>query len=284
MKKVLIIGATGMLGHIVYLYLKSLNNYELYNTVYRNKLTDDSIICDVHNKDDLNKVIETIKPEIVINCVGALVKQSKENPEDAIYLNALYPHLLKIICDKNEAKLIHISTDCVFSGKKGNYAEDDFRDADDVYGRSKAMGEIFDEPHCTIRTSIIGPELKTNGTGLFHWFMNQHEDIKGYTQAFWGGVTTLELAKVINKVIENNYCGLIQVSNGNKISKFSLLSLFSDYFKSNKVIITPTDYYIVDKSLQIGKIDFLIPDYERMIFEMKLFMELNSEYYIHYFK
>ena len=267
-KKILIIGATGMLGHMVHNYLDSLRNYELFNAVYRTPLNSKSIVCNVKDQKALADLFENTKPNVVINCVGALVQESKEQPVSAIYLNALLPHLLKDLCNTRNAKLIHASTDCVFSGNKGAYSEDAFRDADDIYGRSKALGEIFDAPHCTLRTSIIGPELK-DGTGLLHWFMKQQDSVNGYTNAYWSGVTTLELAKAIPKVIENNLVGIHHVTNGAKISKFDLLILLNQ-LKEKPTNIIPYDGYSADKSLKkSNKFDFEVKDYKSMIAELK---------------
>lgn len=269
-KKVLLIGATGMLGHMVYKYFEGLGTYELFNAVYRTPLNEKSIVCNVKDQLALVSLFEKTQPDVVINCVGALLKESRENPSSAIYLNALFPHILKDLCNKQQAKLIHVSTDCVFSGKKGSYKEDDFRDADDVYGRSKALGEIFDEPHCTLRTSIIGPELKANGTGLFNWFMHQQGEVNGFTQAFWSGVTTLELAKAIHKAIENNLEGLFHITNGQKISKYQMLLLFNQ-FKKEPLIIKPSNHYFADKSLaKSSKFNFEVPSYEEMISKIDL--------------
>lgn len=263
-KKVLIIGATGMLGHVVHKYFEQLDIYELNNSVYRSPLNNQSIVCNVKDQSAVAELFKQIKPEIVINCVGALMQESNNNPTSAIYLNALFPNVLKDLCNQYHTKLVHISTDCVFSGKKGAYSEEDFRDADDVYGRSKALGEIFDSPHCTLRTSIIGPELK-NGTGLFHWFMKQEGEVKGYTKAYWSGVTTLELAKAIHKAIKNNLEGLYHVTNGDKISKHDLLHLFNKH-RNSPLSIVPYDGYVADKSLvKSGKFDFEVPGYEEMV-------------------
>lgn len=263
-KRILIIGATGMLGHMVHNYMESLGTYELFNSVYRTPLNDKSIVCDVKDQKAVADLIEQVRPNVVINCVGALVQESKENPVSAIYLNALFPHILKDLCNSNQAKLIHVSTDCVFSGKKGSYSEDDFRDADDVYGRSKALGEIFDAPHCTLRTSIIGPELK-DGTGLFNWFMKQEGEVKGFTNAYWSGVTTLELAKAIHKTIQNDLHGIFHVTNGQKISKYDLLKLFN-LLRDTPVIINQNEEYVADKSLnKTLKFDFEVPSFEEMV-------------------
>ena len=185
--KILILGSTGMLGHVVYKYFAQQDQYELYDLVYRNKLRDESIVCDITNVLQLKKTISSIKPDVIINCIGILIKGSKVNPANAIFINSYFPHLLVEIADTIQAKIIHISTDCVFSGNKGSYTERDFCDADDTYGRSKALGEIFSDKHLTLRTSIIGPEIKTVGEGLFHWFMNQNGKINGFTNAYWGG-------------------------------------------------------------------------------------------------
>lgn len=269
-KRILVIGATGMAGHMVYFYLRDARHYEMHNLVFRNKLTEDGIVCDVRDQSRLREIIHNIKPHVIINCVGALIRESRTNPENAIYLNACLPHYLKRLSDEVNGKLIHISTDCVFSGKKGNYAEDDFRDADDVYGRSKALGEIINEKDCTLRTSIIGPELKENGEGLFHWFMHQNGTFKGYTNAVWGGVTTLELAKAVERVIEDDLAGLFQVTNGLGISKFELLNLFLKTWGRHNLIIEPFENYFADKSLHKSqKYDFNVPGYEIMLKEMK---------------
>ena len=279
-KKVLILGSTGMLGHVVFTYLNQRNEFELYDIVYRNKLRNESIVCDITDVEQVKKQIHQIKPDFIINCIGILIKGSTSNPVNAIYINSYFPHLLTQIADELNTKVIHISTDCVFSGKKGSYAETDFRDADDTYGRSKALGELFSERHLTLRTSIIGPEIKKDGEGLFHWFMNQSGEINGFTEAFWGGVTTLQLAKNIEQAIHHNYTGLLHVTNGERISKFDLVSLFKGMWGKNSVSIVPYPGKSVDKSLiSISDIAFNVPDYESMLMEQKKWMEDNYSLY-----
>lgn len=283
-KKILVIGATGMLGHMVYYYLSETGQYTMANAVYRNKLTDDSIICDVRVPAALEALFQQTQPDVVINCVGALVQQSKDDPEAAIYLNALLPHKLKSLCDMHQAKLIHISTDCVFSGKKGHYAEDDFRDADDVYGMSKTLGEILNDPkHVTLRTSIIGPELKENGTGLLHWFLNEKGAVKGFTKAIWSGVTTLELAKAILAIIENDQNGLKQVTNGSPITKYQLLHLFQEHFSTSVSRIMLFEEYEVDKSLYPSEdMPIAIGSYKDMLSELRNWMVKHPDLYVQY--
>lgn len=284
MKKVLLFGATGMAGHIAYYYLQDTGKYDIANVVYRTPLTEDSIIVDVANREAVAKVVRKVKPEIILNCIGVLIRGSKEHPDNAILINAYFPHLLKQLSDEVGARLIHISTDCVFSGKKGNYTEDDFRDADDVYGRSKALGEVINGKDLTIRTSIIGPELKKNGEGLFHWFMNQHGQVNGFKTAIWGGVTTLELAKAIDKTIEQQKTGLIQLSNGIGISKYDLLVLFKEFWNKQDVEILPYDANGVDKSIaKSGSFEYVVPDYRLMLQEQAAWMNAHKELYMQYF-
>lgn len=280
MKKVLLFGATGMAGHVAYYYLRATGRYEITDVVFRTPLTKDSIVVDVTDRKAVEEVVRRVRPEIILNCVGVLIKGSKERPDNAILINAYFPHLLKRLSDGVGAKLVHISTDCVFSGRRGNYTEDDFRDADDVYGRSKALGEIINEKDLTIRTSIIGPELKKNGEGLFHWFMHQHDSVNGFKTAIWGGVTTLELAKAIDCAIVQNKTGLIQLSNGEGITKYDLLRLFKRIWNRKDIEILPFDGNGVNKSIaKSGRFDYEVPDYESMLLELHAWMEARRDLY-----
>ncbi|MDB5275541.1 MAG: reductase [Ferruginibacter sp.] len=279
MKKIIVFGATGMAGHVVYHYLNELGSYTMYNTSYRNKLTTDSIICDVLKTEEVAQMLKMISPDYIINCIGALINESRASPDNAVYLNAFFPNYLVRIANEIGSKLIHISTDCVFNGKKGAYGEDSFRDADDVYGRSKALGEINGERHLTLRTSIIGPELKPRGEGLFDWFMHQSSEVNGYTDAFWSGISTLELAKSIEKALNYNLSGLLHVTNGVKISKYELLQLLNLNFKNDSVTIKPTDKYRVDKSLTKSKVfEFEVPGYNCMLQELKEWINQHNLY------
>lgn len=282
-KKVLLFGATGMAGHVAYYYLQSTGRYELVNVVYRTKLTEDSVIVDVTDKNAVAEIVRMVRPELIINCIGILIKGSKDHPDNAVFINAYFPHLLKKLSDEIGAKLIHISTDCVFSGKKGNYTEGDFRDADDIYGRSKALGEIINDKDLTIRTSIIGPELKVHGEGLFHWFMYQTGKVNGFKTAIWGGVTTLELAKAIDTAIIQDNTGLIQLSNGIGISKYDLLCLFKRIWHRNDIDILPVDKNGVNKSIaKSERFIYEVPGYEDMLLEQYEWMKNNKSLYSQY--
>lgn len=278
-KKILLFGATGMAGHMAYYYLNSTGHYEVQDVVFRTPLTNHSLIVNVTDKNAVASVVRSEHPDIILNCVGVLIKGSIEHPDNAIYINAYFPHQLKALADEVGAKLIHISTDCVFSGKKGMYSEDDFRDADDIYGRSKALGEIINNKDLTLRTSIIGPELKCNGEGLFHWFMQQSGKIYGYKTAIWGGVTTLELSKIIDYAIQKDLHGLIHLSNGEGINKYDLLMLFKRVWHKD-VEIEAVDKNGIDKSIKRSdRIDYNVPSYYDMLEEQKRWMDNHYELY-----
>ncbi|UWN56538.1 dTDP-4-dehydrorhamnose reductase family protein [Alistipes ihumii] len=274
-----------MAGHMVYYYLREMGGYDLANVVYRTPLTGDSLIVDVSDRNAVEEAVRQVKPDILINCVGVLVRGSKEHPDNAVLLNAYFPHLLEKLADRYDARLIHISTDCVFSGKKGNYSETDFRDADDVYGRSKALGEIVNGRDLTIRTSIIGPELKADGEGLFHWLMSQHGTVSGFKTAIWGGVTTLELAKAISVAIKEGTTGLVHLSNGTGISKYDLLCLFKDIWGRKDVEIVSVDTNDVDKSIaKSARFGYEVPGYREMLKDLYAWMQAHKDMYRQYWE
>lgn len=273
-----------MLGHQVVKYFKKLDQYDLYDISYRNKLTDRTIIIDVRKITELEKYIIEVKPDIIINCIGMLIEESQEDISKAIYINSYFPHLLKSICNKINAKLVHISTDCVFSGDKGSYTETDLPDSNTIYGKTKSLGEITDNTHVTIRTSIIGPELKSNGVSLLDWFLKEkNSEINGYSKAIWSGVTTLELAKIIKMAIDSHITGLYHVTNNEKISKYELLKLFNNHI-NKKFKINKNESIMNNKSLidTRNKLNYTVPNYNIMIDEM--FKELfnNPSTYKHY--
>ena len=213
-----------------------------------------------------------------------LNKTAEDNPELAIWFNAYLPHLLASFGNKYKFKLIHISTDCVFSGKKGSYKEDSIKDGIGFYAQSKALGEIVNSQDLTFRTSIIGPDLNPNGIGLFNWFMSQELKINGYSQAYWSGVTTIELAKGINESINDDLVGLYHFVNNSKICKYDLVKEFNLVFKQGEIDINPLSDYVVDKSLICTRSDFnySVPSYKVMIKEMKEWMVEYKSLYKHY--
>lgn len=272
MKKILIIGSKGMAGHMIKNYLESRNKYEVYSTFRKKEneiLNEKEFDLDAFNTEKLREILNTVKPNFVINCIGILNQFAEENPDIAIYVNGYFPHLLDRLSKEYGYKLIHITTDCVFSGKKGNYAENDFKDADSYYGRSKAIGEVNNNRTLTFRTSIIGPDINENGIGLFNWFIKQSGEINGYSNVFWSGVTTLELAKAIEASFEQNISGIYHLTNNEKISKYDLLKLFAKY-TGKEIKINKYEDYHSDKTLidTRKEFDYILPGYEEMIKEI----------------
>jgi len=283
-KKVLVLGATGLIGHQVYYYLREHSTYELSNISYRTKLEEDTILLDIREEQNFLSIIENIRPEIIINCIGVLISGSNNDPENAIFINGYMPHKLASLADTIGAKLIHISTDCVFSGgKKEPYIENDMKDGNDTYAKTKGLGEIINNKHLTLRTSVVGPELKSNGEELFHWFMNQTGIINGFTESIWSGVTTFELARAVNWAIENNITGLYHITNNTSISKYALLNLFKKHTEKD-IEINSIEGRKVDKSFidTRNELNYTIPSFALMIEKMVKNIRENSVLYSQY--
>ena len=284
MKKVVVIGCKGMAGHVVKTCLESTGIYDVWGIAREIDSGQKLINLDVSNTKELESILDNGSFDVVINCIGLLNKTAEDNPELAVWFNSYFPQLLASYGKKHNFKLVHISTDCVFSGKEGGYKEDSFKNGIGFYAQSKALGEVFNTKDLTFRTSIIGPEIKQNGIGLFHWFMNQTDEIFGYTEAYWSGVTTIELAKGINEAIQQDLTGLYQFVNNSKICKYVLLQEFNTIFKEGKTKITPKSDYKVDKSLLCTRSDFdyNVPSFNAMIKEMKDWMIKYKELYKYY--
>jgi dTDP-4-dehydrorhamnose reductase len=192
--KILVLGTGGMAGHVIYWFLKrNLNSFVM--GLNRKQL-------DVEKDLELLRALLKQEFDVVINCIGLLIKDSELDPIKTSYINGIFPHYLEMLTENTNTKIIHLSTDCVFKGDKDKwYNEDDFPTETNWYGFTKAIGELNNSKDLTLRLSIIGPELKENGTGLFHWFMTQKGTIKGYSQVKWNGITTYELSKQLHKII-----------------------------------------------------------------------------------
>lgn len=256
--RILILGGSGMLGHQFWRQLhqqhevwvtlrKPLADYGAHALFEREKTISG---VDVASPDALEAVFAGVRPEVVINCIG-IIKQLKEakNPLVSLNINSVLPHRLGQICAVAGARLIHISTDCVFSGRKGNYTEADLSDAEDLYGRTKFLGETQESHTLTLRTSIIGRELETK-SGLIEWFLSQSgQSIKGFRKAIYTGFTTMEMARVIEMILlrQSDLHGLWQVSS-DPINKFELLKIAQEAFGWQGEIL-PDDQFVCDRSL-----------------------------------
>ena len=283
--KILVLGASGMAGHIVTLYFKE-KGYDVTAFTRRPISYCHNITGNALSTDDLKAAILSDDYDVIINCIGILNQFAEEHKSDAVFLNGFMPHFLADTLKDRKTKLIHMSTDCVFAGNTGPYYEDSLQDGRIFYDRSKAIGEINDEKNLTFRNSIIGPDPNKNGIGLFNWFMKQSGPIGGYTGAIWTGVTTYTLAKAMEQAIKENLKGLYNLVNNESINKYELLKLFNKYFKNNSVEINPNDKLQLDKSLRNTRTDFsfTVPSYEQQIQEMKEWIDAHKELYPHYFE
>ncbi|MEE4001070.1 SDR family oxidoreductase [Tenacibaculum sp. FZY0031] len=286
-KKILVFGSMGMAGFTISTYLKE-RGHLVVGFARRKSPVVDTIIGDITDVGFVKKILSEGDYDYIVNCIGILNNKAEENKSNAVLINSFFPHLLADYTKEMKTKVIHMSTDCVFSGKKGSYSELDLPDGITFYDRTKALGELNDKKNITLRNSIIGPDVNKDGIGLFNWFMKNQKggEISGYKQAFWTGLTTLELAKVIDYIInyDNNFFGLVNMVNNEKISKYELLILFNKYFKNNNIKVNENNSVKVDKSLLRNNfsIDYLIPSYEEMIREMSVWINSNKEFFLHY--
>lgn len=278
-KKVLVLGCTGMIGHVIFLRLAEKEGIDVFGTAREpqglrdwfgpdlaRKVRDD---VDSNNFDSVIRAMASIQPDVVINCLG-LIKQlpMASDPLSAITTNSLLPHRISMVCKTAGARMIHMGTDCVFRGDKGNYTESDPSDADDLYGRSKFLGEVT-YPHCfTMRTSTVGHELKGKH-GLVEWFLSQEGKTRGFKKVFFSGMTTIEIARIITDYVLPNerLAGMYHVSSS-AISKNDFLQLVAK--KYGKVIeIEPYEGMTQDRSLDSSKFrretGYVPPSWEEMI-------------------
>lgn len=260
--RILVLGAAGMLGSAMIRVLSEKAGWQVYGTIRSASSRQffpveigERLLAgvDVEQPDSLLQAFIRVRPAVVINCIG-LIKQlaDAEDPLQAIPINALLPHRLARLCELSGARLIHPSTDCVFSGKKGGYRESDPPDATDLYGRSKLLGEVSYPHTVTLRTSIIGHELQS-AHGLVGWFLAQSESCRGYTRAIFSGLPTVELARLVREVIipHSELAGLYHVA-AQPIAKFDLLQLVADVY-GKKIDIIPSDNLVIDRSLNADR-------------------------------
>lgn len=282
MARILLLGATGMLGNAVFRLLSADPQHSVWGTLrnvaalrhfpqanHARLLTG----IDVLDHDALTSVMEQVRPAVVINCIG-LIKQlaGANDPLTALPINAMLPHRLARLCGLAGARLIHVSTDCVFSGRKGGYLETDTSDAEDLYGKSKYIGELHEVPHAvTLRTSIIGHELDSS-YALVDWFLSQQDGVRGFTKAIFSGLPTVELARVMKDFVipHPQLNGLYHVA-AEPIDKFRLLSQVAmEYGKT--IAIRPDDSVVIDRSLNGSRFrdatGYSAPDWPELIRRM----------------
>lgn len=282
---VLILGGTGMLGHAMFQVLSQADRLQVWATVRSGAARRHFVPAlaerlisgvDVENTDTLSQLFARVRPDVVINCIG-LIKQlaAANDPLAALPINALLPHRLARLCDLARARLIHVSTDCVFSGRRGAYVETDTADATDLYGRSKHLGEVY-YPHCiTLRTSIIGEELEGGANGLVGWFLSQSGTVKGFTRAIFSGLPTVELARVVRDHVLPcpDLHGLYHVAT-RAIAKADLLAIVAQAY-DRQIEIVPDASLVIDRSLDASKFQvatgYVAPEWPALIADMRLF-------------
>lgn len=280
--KVLVLGASGMLGNAMLSILaekpsltvigsvRSPSSKRLFPDVLQKLIVSGA---DADNLDSVYSLMSDIKPDVVINCVG-LIKQLKnsDDPLQILPVNSLFPHRLAKLCELSGARLVHISTDCVFSGTRGDYSENDSSDANDLYGKSKFLGEVHSSNSITLRTSIIGHELSSSN-GLVEWFLSQNNQVQGYVNAIFSGLPTVELARIIRDVIliRPELSGLYHLAS-KPISKYDLLELIKGIY-CKKIEIIPDATVVVNRSLNAARFaeatGYVVPDWPELVSLMK---------------
>ena len=281
--KILVLGCNGMAGHTISLYFQE-KGHEVFGFDRQQSKYINSVAGNALDGESVKQLVLSGKYDSVINCIGVLNQFAENNKALATYLNSYFPHFLAQITEGTDTQVIHMSTDCVFSGKKGQYTEQDFRDGETFYDRSKALGELEDGKNITLRNSIVGPDINPNGIGLMNWFMQQQGSINGYTKAMWTGQTTLQLAKTMEVAAREKAHGLFNTVPSEPISKYDLLRLFNKYLRNDEIEIKPVVGVALDKSLKRTRyeFDYLIPDYETMVAELADWTRQHKEMYPHY--
>jgi dTDP-4-dehydrorhamnose reductase len=279
--RVLILGATGMLGHKLYQQFQgrfdvfatarqSLSGYADFGIFQESQIIKG---VDAFNFDSVAAAVAKVQPDVVINCIGVIKQlEAAKDPIISLTINSLFPHRVANLCRAAGIRFIHVSTDCVFNGRKGMYTEADPSDAEDLYGRTKFLGEVDYEGCLTLRTSIIGRELGAP-TGLVDWFLsNQGGKVRGYRRAIYTGFTTIALSAIIANILEQHpqLSGVYQASS-QPINKYDLLLLIRSAFNAN-IEVEPYDDFILDRSLDSSRFrsqtGFAPPTWEQMIQEM----------------
>lgn len=281
--KLLVIGATGMAGHLITTYLRE-QHHQVSTLAHSHPLDPQTHLIDLNDIVLVKDYLNSHYFDAVINCAGMLVQAAENNKAAAIHINSYFPHFLEDFYAPTSTRVIHLSTDCVFSGIQGFYTESSICDGTLFYDRTKALGEIINDKDLTFRMSIIGPDLSPKGVGLLNWFLLQKGDLKGYKNVEWNGITTLTLAQAIHAALTQNIAGLYHLVPSEPISKYELLLLFQKHFKKEDVVISPCETPISNKVLVNTRKDFnyQVPNYEIMIETLYHWVKEHKKLYPHY--
>lgn len=276
---VIVLGARGMAGHVIATTLAEAG-IKVLGTA--RAAAPGLVALDAQNIDAVRSLLVSTRPHWVVNAVGVLNTAADLNRAEAILVNAYLPHALAAWGQELEFRTIHLSTDCVFSGTRGGYTVTDVPDAHDIYGASKALGELCNARDVTIRTSIVGPELSNLGVGLMLWFLQQRDRCQGWTAARWTGLTTVELARVIAAIVAERVkvTGIYQCVPARAITKYDLLTLMSQVFRSGRIAVEPVAGKATDKSLINDRPQaYAVPDYPKMLTECRAWVACHRNLY-----
>ncbi|WP_339308836.1 SDR family oxidoreductase [Paenibacillus sp. FSL E2-0274] len=277
--KLLILGGNGMAGHMLADYFRRQGKHHVFHTT-RDKSDLGGLYVDANDIAGVEKLVDIVSPHCIINAMGVLNQFAERDKIGAYHVNGFLPHHLWRKAEDVQARLIHISTDCVFEGTRGGYTEEDAPDGTSVYAISKSLGEVQKPGHLTIRTSIIGPEIRSGGIGLMDWFLAQSGKVSGYRRVMWNGVTTLQLAKAVDVMLDSPVSGLIHLAHPEPVSKYELLQHIQAVFHKENVEIIPEDEHIQDRTLVNTRADVLLPlpSYPLMLQELADWMKQSEMY------
>ncbi len=278
-----VLGASGMAGHLISLYLKECGHFVVGFSRRGVPFLKEQVLGDARDEAAIAEALYEGEFDVVINCVGVLNKAAEENP-DAAYLNGELPHVLARLTEGTPTRVFHMSTDCVFAGNTGPYTEASVPDGLTAYDRTKAAGELRDGKNLTFRNSIVGPDINPNGIGLLNWFMGQEGSVKGFTGAIWTGLTTLELAKAMEHEAGEDAHGLVNMVPEGSINKYDLLGLFNEELRGGKVEIVPDAGLQLDKTLVRTNFapTYMPKPYPEQVREMAGWVRAHRELYPHY--
>lgn len=287
----LVLGATGMVGHVACLYLAE-RGHDVVGT-YRaeapvlaelRRAGVGLVRLDVFDGGALRRVIESASCNAIVNCVALLNLACEKRFDLAIYINSYLPHRLEQLTGQTPCKVIHVSTDGVFAGNPGPHHAGDILDDYSAYGRTKALGELDNCKDITLRTCVVGPDPDSAGVGLLNWFMGQEMEVGGYSCALWTGLSSLELARLFERAAASDECGIVQAVPRKSISKFELLRLFNEFLKNGEVDVRDVGGPGIDRRLEPSDSPLCvgIGDYREQMSDLAAWMRAHSEIYPHY--
>ncbi|MDR0454231.1 MAG: sugar nucleotide-binding protein [Deferribacteraceae bacterium] len=282
MKKILVLGSSGMLGHVATLRFQE-SGHEVFGLSKSRKFGNLSILLDISSIEKFNFFLDNNFFDVIVNCVALLVVQSDKYKDLAVYLNAYIPHFLEMKYKDTNTKIIHVGTDGIFSGESAPYSENAMHDSGHFYGKSKYLGEINNAKDLTVRSAFWGPDLNRSSANLFNWILNQNNTINGFTNQIFNGVSSLEFADFLDIAIRYDITGIFHLTAKKPISKCDfLLSVKKVFGLKNEII--PAKAQNIDRTLANGRADipYATADYAEMLTDCRKWIQDNRELYPHY--